>query len=182
MIRDTIGNMLVLIGLSFALFYAKESFCLNLTTNGNDVEHLKQLVLQLNTSYQHNVIKIGRLKNEIAGLKTTLTGAYKSKFDLLEISYGVRILKLLYTFRRKCEEFYLLSSELYFALFYSCLKIIGLAHFYTSVFRQDVSWYSDICPFVFPSVRSFLLIISFLCHISSWNLFCSLFASISRLW
>jgi hypothetical protein len=43
--------------------------------------------------------------------------------------------------------------------------------------KLDILWLSDVyvCPCVFPSVQGFLLIISFSFHISSWNLFCSLF-------
>lgn len=67
------------------LFCVKESFCLNLTNHGNEVEHLKQLVQQLNASLQHNVVEIDRLKKESASLKATLTASSKGKIDLLEI-------------------------------------------------------------------------------------------------
>jgi hypothetical protein len=74
-----------------ALFCTKEGFCLNVTNNRNDVEHLKQLVQQLNASIQNNVVEIGRLKNESASLRATLTTGSKSKSHLLQISNIINI-------------------------------------------------------------------------------------------
>ncbi|XP_048736539.1 complement C1q-like protein 4 [Ostrea edulis] len=70
------------------LFCVKESFCLNLTNHGNEVEHLKQLVQQLNASLQHNVIEIDRLKKESASLKATLTASSK---DPVPIAFTARL-------------------------------------------------------------------------------------------
>jgi hypothetical protein len=52
--------------------------------------------------------------------------------------------------------------------------------------RIMVQWCLFVCPSVrlsiHPFIWGFLLIISVSFHISSWNLICSLFVSISRLW
>jgi hypothetical protein len=35
------------------------------------------------------------------------------------------------------------------------LQVVEVSHFYTLVFRRDVVLYGDVCPSVFPSIRSF---------------------------